>query len=711
MKSIQANSFSSLLAALKYVMDQKNNFTIIGWRFCKNSHVKKEYLFLSQSNSEYAWITLELLKKEFNENVLQNFCNARKIVIDQKKEDEFPKKYKQYLQKDDLLSSYVSKRVQSKELEQEQKQKTVQHLENSRVNVQTVLYGSEVNEEEERKIGKESLQKFSSNIKVISNPYEQDNLEIWNIIQKEKPIEITQSNIPNSKHGLQWLIKRFKEVKKEKYQSEFKKREYLSNRGLPSYQFWSDRIEELKLILEWKLTTPTNIQKQQFLDKQNLQVQTSAERQFKTKIILFLNYILVSFNWKSLPERLRDVLDIEKVSSFCIALGSPKEFGFTNPQTIRGYLDILISIMRWTKLNTHVFTFVELNERHEIHTLILSHYNKWEQIRDQETKHKKSISYLHALGKYIEMKDFVLLFQKCIDICSAFIQCYNDLNLDSNETKQLIHEKHKSNGKIYHDSFLIITILLTFFNRAEIYYQSSFSAIRMFLMKPPNNLPFYQYIFCYTGPEKVSRTIDTSTFAFGEQWNAITYFYKNIIYPDIISSETVDTLFLRKNGEAMNMTRADCFTSVLKKITKSLCGQAFNSRDLRFIGNAHCKNQLPLTTLEKETLDKATNHSNSTAEKFYSYTQKLDTCSKFGSSIILKFLQYQEEIPTKISKDISDKLNDTEKFIFLKISEKIPKIKELIDEYDKKITILENTQSNQKDQEKNNIKCNSMYIL
>ena len=161
----------------------------------------------------------------------------------------------------------------------------------------------------------------------------------------------------------------------------------------------------------------------------------------------------------------------------------------------------------------------------------------------------------------------------------------------------------------------------------------------------------------------------------------------------------------------MNMTRADCFTSVLKKITKSLCGQAFNSRDLRFIGNAHCKNQLPLTTLEKETLDKATNHSNSTAEKFYSYTQKLNTCSKFGSSIILKFLQYQEEIPTKISKDISNKLNDTEKFIFLKISEKIPKIKELIDEYDKKITILENTQSNQKDQEKNNIKCNSMYIL
>jgi len=518
----------------------------------------------------------------------------------------------------------------------------------------------------------------------VNEPFRDEIKKVWQILLLEPPQLCDKKRVPQAKHGYSWLVETFTTKHAKKYEQYFTRPDDIGSTELPTFSFWYHRIPEIEALLAYKKSTPNNVAKQQYYTEHGVTVQLSSIRQFKTKITIFLNYMLVSYDWDELPSTLREVMTRAKVQAYIEALADPAQFGHVNAQTIRAYIDVLIFVMRWADMG-YVFLLVESVLQLELKRYILGEYDKYSKLRDMQLKERKSIAFLSSQGNFLEMDKWVEFFRDCIRTCKAYLFGYNELmNIDDEDKEEQAEEYLARCGKVYHDCFAIVLMLLTYFNRPEMYYQGQLQFLKLFYMTPPTGPPFYQYAYVFRGPEKVMRPIDTSTFAFGIDWTSFVYFYKHHVYP-AMKTEDTDALFLNHHGKGISITRSDRFLKIVKRVAVGFTGIAFTCQDLRFHGNAHYKLDLNLTAIEQLRLDKATNHTSMTAEKYYQYTGQLEANNIHGSTIINKFLSYSKQSLKKISDTIKQKLSKEQYKSFLVMLQDVPELQLVLKQYDAEI--------------------------
>jgi len=697
---MQEFRLNSIKSTLDFLFDPSNGYVPIGWRYSFGQYKAKEFFFINNQGNKFLWVPHALITKTYNnKNMFNNWCRINNCIIDQATEDDFPKEYSNYRHHNSLLYAPTANEIKQPPDTAESQAATssaqLDQHEQLAQRANPILYGTICTEKQEKNLGAAFLDSVNElSIEPAKIPFEDELQELWDVVFVTEPERVEQETPARSTHAFKWLQTRFAQ-EKHRYSAYFSNASTLAQTGMPSIEFWRQHLTEINLIIKWLESRVRNVAKSRFRAKHALVGAIPAVKNFCTKVTMFLNYCIVSFKLTTIPNKMKDFMTLIQVTRYMNALSDPEQFGHSNPQTIRGYIDVLVTIMKFASYN-NVFEVQEVQTVNELSKVIRACYNDWGQKRDQQLQLRHSASNLQAQGLFISIDDWVEFFQNLVANCNCWIYYYNNTDLDDDEKEEYIFKY----GKFYMEAFLVLFSCLTFFNRPEVYYQGDIDFLQLYEMKPPNATPFYQYAYVYKGPEKVSRTIDTSSFAFGEHWNAIIYFFKRIIHPGLQKPDRpITSLFINRMHNPLQRSKADGYTDVVKNVSLAYTGVKYNSQQLRFNGNAKLKQDLKLTPAEHVTLDTATNHTSITAGKYYKYTGLHHTISKHGSSIINKLLNYNEQVPEKIIDQVHAKLSTNLKGAWMEILKAIPDLDALVKKHDSEIDVMTVVEENETTQQ------------
>ena len=696
------NSFlENLIVTVQWIINPQNGYIPIGCRVCKHS---KDWLWINKTIKRFVWIPQSLFKQANNnsKNAWDHYKKKHKIeLLD---DIEFQSKFAKYLDQPNINKIRSQKiQIQSSEKAKERRQEVLKFQERNKVVVSSPFpTGQIVDEVEEIEQGEIVLKNLKKpEFQIFKKPFVDPLKHLWEVVLQKTPKQVEQQKLENANSGVEWLAKQFAEKKKSVplIRRLFRSSKDLNEKyNLPTFDWWANRLLDLNEIIASKLTNKHNRKRVELWTKQGKDLsEISAVKQFKTKVTMFLNYTLLAHEWHQFPDILLTFLDKQYVESYINALTDPEQFGHSNEGTIRGYMDMLVTMFKFV-LDRNLVPISEEFKVRSVQAFVREHYQHWSSHRDDALKEKKSIGFHLAIGKYAGMKDWVRLFQNCIDTCTAWIYHFN-LAKEEEEEEEMLSYIQKY-GWHYHDCFVMIFMLLTYFNRAEVYYQGTLDMLKMFHMIPddPEEEEFYQYAYIFTGPEKVSRAVDSSSFPFGENFNALCYFYKIMIHPKI-ANRKVNSLFVNRSGEAIRSTRADSFTKIVKRVTKAFWGFEMSSRDIRYHGNAHFKLHLNLGADESALLDKATNHDEVTAKIWYTYNGALEGKNRKGSTIITKFLNFGNEPPITLKEEMDQKLTPEEIDTLTNLINKLPGLAKLMKKHDSTIEVMRKRDQSKEEEE------------
>jgi hypothetical protein len=424
----------------------------------------------------------------------------------------------------------------------------------------------------------------------------------------------------------------------------------------------------------------------------------SRQSNVESNFSFFFNYLIASGLVHPIPETIMEMLTKQNVSAYLDAIEDMNQLGYYSPSTKRAKAEPLLTILK-ILINEEIgITIIDEDYLRDVKKIVNTKYHKWGQDRTSHTNFTHSTSFLDTTGQYASFEEYRDLFKNCkaqmTNILFAWV-------IRPKKREEIL----KLNALTYHDCFAMIMMIFSFCNRPEFYYMGQYGWLRAFSMDPKQGTSFTQYIYVFDDEEKVQRTIDESSFGFGEQNYKYVYFYKYIIHPYLkgSASKDSDALFFTRKGLFIQTYQSSSWTKIVKRVSKAMIGKDLNSQIMRFFTNAHFIKNLNLSPEDRETLDKAMNHSRETANRFYRMTGAIDLEQRWGHEIISRFMNTEITKMNKISDEIKE-LEDEEIQVWNNILEKCPTLKIIIEQHDKNFEMIKKMKQigieiNQKEEE------------